>query len=237
MKTKCFSFFLLLFLITPATGFGQVGQLRGTITDPEGNPIQGAQIQISGLDIKRNYKVKTDKKGRYLHVGVALGGVYRIVATFEGYQQNFLEGARPTSDHLSEKLGVYDMVLQPLLQGQGQRSLSFELSDEERAKMEQLRADQEKHAAASAEVGKKFDQAQKDIQAGNYEQAVQLLTEAADLDATQPGIWISLAQAQQGLANHEEALSAYGCGPHQFPEGCHVAAKSCPLSEHGQPLR
>ena len=209
MKTKFFSFFLLLFLMNPATGLAQVGRLSGTVTDPEGNPLKAAQIEIIGMDMKRNYKVKTDKKGKYLHVGIALGGLYRIVVTFEGYQRNYLEGARCTSDHMSEKLGIYDFVLEPLQQGQAERSLSFELSEEERAKLAKMQADQEKQAATSTELGKKFDQAQKDIEAGNYEQAVQLLTEAADLDATQAGIWISLAQAQYGLANHAEALSAY----------------------------
>ncbi len=209
MKTKYFSFFLLLFLIVPATGLAQVGRLKGTVTDPEGNPLKAALIKIEGMDMKRNYKLKTNKKGRYLHVGIALGGIYRIVVTLEGYQRAFVEGARCTSDHMSNELGIYDFVLQPLLQGQTERSLSFELSDEEQAKLAKLRADQEKQVASSTKMGKKFDQAQKDIEAGNYEQAVQLLTEAADLDATQAGIWISLAQAQQGLANHEEALSAY----------------------------
>ena len=209
MKTKSFSFFLLFFLMVPATGLAQVGRLKGTVTDPEGNPLKAALIKIEGMDMKRNYKLKTDKKGRYLHVGIALGGIYRIVVTFEGYQRNYVEGARCTSDHMSDKLGIYDFVLQPLLQGQTERSLSFELSDEDQAKLAKLQADEEKQVAASTEMGKKFDQARKDIEAGNYEQAVQLLTEAADLDATQAGIWISLAQAQQGLANHEEALSAY----------------------------
>ena len=209
MKTKSFSFFLILFLIIPATGFAQVGRLRGIVTDPEGNPLKAAQIEIKGLDMKRNYKVKTDKRGKYLHLGVALGGVYRIVVSFEGYQRAYLEGARPTLDHLSEKLGIYDFVLQPLQQGQTERSLSFELSDEEKARLAKLKADQEKQAVASAKLVEKFDRAKAEIEAGNYEQAVQLLTEAADLDATQGAVWISLAQAQEQLANHEEALSAY----------------------------
>ena len=209
MKTKSFLFLLLVFLIIPAPGFAQVGRLRGTVTDPEGNPLKAAQIEISGMDIKRNYKLKTDKKGKYLHLGIALGGVYRIVVTFEGYQRNYVEGARCTSDHLSEKLGVYDFVLQPLQENQTERKLAFEMSEEDRARLAKLKGDQERHSAVSAKLGKKFEQAQKDLEAGNYEQAVELLTEAAELDATQAGIWISLAQAQEGLENHGEALSAY----------------------------
>ena len=209
MKTKSFLFLLLVFLMIPATGFAQVGRLRGTVTDPEGNPLKAAQIEINGMDMKRNYKVKTDKKGRYLHVGIALGGLYRIVVTLEGYQRDYIEGARCTWDHLSEKLGVYDFVLHPLQQNQGERKLDFELSEEDRARLGKLKADQERQVAVSAKLGKKFGQAQKDLEAGNYEQAVELLTEAAELDATQAGIWISLAQAQEGLENHGEALSAY----------------------------
>lgn len=208
MKTKSFSFFLLLLMI-PATGFAQVGRLRGTITDPEGNPVKDVQIHISGLNAKRNYRMKTNKKGKYLHVGILLGGVYRIVASKEGYQRDYIEGVRATSDHLDEKKGVFNFVLRPLQEGQAERQLSFEVTEEDRAKLVQMKAEQEKKAADSAKLSQKFAQAKQDLEAGNYEQAARLLTEAAELDASQSAIWVGLAQAQEGLANHEEALSAY----------------------------
>ena len=208
MKTKPV-LFLLFFLIIPATGFAQVGHLRGVVTDLEGMPLKDAQIEITGMDIKRKYKVKTNKHGKYLHVGVATGSVYRIVVTKEGYQRNYTEGAKATWDHLSQKLGRYNFKLQPLQQGQAERQLSYELSDEERANLVKIKAAQEKKATASEELVEKFDQARQDIEAGNFEQAVQLLTEAAEIDATQAGVWVSLARAQRGLENHEEALSAY----------------------------
>ena len=209
MKTKSFPFLLLVFLIIPATGFAQTGRLTGTVTDPEGNPLKDVQVQISGMNVKRNYKLKTNKKGKYLHMGVVLGGRYRIVLAKEGYQRAYVEDVRSTSDHQSETLGIYDFVLQPLQQGQTQQQLAFEVSEEDLARLAQLKVDQERQAAASARVGQKFNQAQKDLEAGNYEQAVELLTKAAKLDATQAAIWISLAQAQEGLENHGEALSAY----------------------------
>jgi tetratricopeptide (TPR) repeat protein len=201
--------FLLFFLIIPATGFAQVGHLRGVVTDPAGTPLKGAQIEITGMDIKRKYKVKTNKHGKYVHVGVATGSIYRIVVTKEGYQRDYTEGAKATWDPLNEKLGRYDFELQPLQQGRTERQLSYELSDEERAKLAKMKAEQEKKAAASEELVEKFDQARQDVEAGNFEQAVQLLTEAAEIDATQAGVWVSLALAQTGLENHEEALSAY----------------------------
>ena len=209
MKMKSVPFLLLLFLMIPATGFAQTGRLKGTVTDPEGNPLKDVQVQISGMNVKRNYKLKTNKKGKYLHAGVVLGIRYRIVLAKEGYQRAYVEGVKSTSDHQSETLGIYDFVLQPLEQGQTQRQLAFEVSEEARARLAKLKAEQERQAAASTKLGQKFDQAQKDLKAGNYEQAVQLLTEAAELDATQAGVWLSLAQAQEGLENHPEALSAY----------------------------
>jgi tetratricopeptide (TPR) repeat protein len=208
MRTKSVPFLLLLFLMIPAAGFAQTGRVRGTVTDPEGNPLRGVQIQISRMDIKRNYKLKTNKQGKYLHIGVTYTGIYRIVAMKEGYQRDFVEGVRAGWDALDER-GLCDFVLQPLQQGQTDQRLSFELSEEDRAKLAKLKAEQERQAAASTKLGQKFDQAQKDLKAGNYEQAVQLLTEAAELDATQAGVWLSLAQAQEGLENHGEALSAY----------------------------
>jgi tetratricopeptide (TPR) repeat protein len=208
MKTKPFLLLLLLFLIAPATGFAQVGRIRGTVSDTEGNPLKDARIEITGMDVKRKYKLKTNKKGEYLHIGIVYQGVYRIMVTKEGYQRDFVEGVRASLDPTDEDRGVYHFQLQPL-GGQTERRLSYELTDEERAEVERAKAERERQAEAATALGEKFDQALQEIETGNYEQAVRLLTEAAAIDATQAAVWSRLAEAQTGLGNQKEALSAY----------------------------
>ena len=227
MKTKPF-LFLLLFLIGPATGFAQVGRIRGTVSDTKGNPLKDARVEITGMEIKRKYKLKTNKKGEYFHVGIVYQGVYRIMVTKEGYQRDFVEGVRASLDPTDEDRGVYHFQLQPL-GGQTERRLSYELTDEERAEVERAKAERERQAEAATALGEKFDQALQEIETGNYEQAVRLLTEAAAIDATQAGVWIRLAEAQTGLG--EPKGGSFG-----LRKSCHVTAGSRHLSEHGQCL-
>ncbi len=49
--------------------FAQVGNIRGKVTDAEGNPIEGVTIRIEGMEVARKYSVETDAKGEYYHGG------------------------------------------------------------------------------------------------------------------------------------------------------------------------
>ncbi len=82
MKRSTRQFFLLTFfsslLMTQA--FAQVGNIRGKVTDTEGNPIEGVTIRIEGMEVARKYTVETDAKGEFYHGGVTRQGNYRVIA-------------------------------------------------------------------------------------------------------------------------------------------------------------
>lgn len=61
----------------------QFGSLEGDVKDETGKPMVGAWVMIDRLDIKGNYKVKTDKKGHYFHGGLPLGN-YNVRLTQDG---------------------------------------------------------------------------------------------------------------------------------------------------------
>ena len=63
------------------------------MTDEEGNRIPKAEIEIVGLDGKRQYKTKTNKKGQFIYLGVWIQANYRVIARKEGYQPDYVESA------------------------------------------------------------------------------------------------------------------------------------------------
>ena len=48
---------------------------RRQVVGEDGQPLKDALIKIERKDIKGNYKVKTKKKGDYLHAGLPLGNL------------------------------------------------------------------------------------------------------------------------------------------------------------------
>jgi Flp pilus assembly protein TadD len=81
------------FVASPA--FAQSGQIKGKVTDPQGNIVVGAKVLIENLDKgSRPIEVKTDKKGEYIQVGL-YPGKYRITVT-----KDALSATRETDIHL-----------------------------------------------------------------------------------------------------------------------------------------
>ena len=119
MKRSTRQFFLLTFfsslLMTQA--FAQVGNIRGKVTDAEGNPIEGVTIRIEGMEVARKYTVDTDAKGEYYHGGVTRQGTYRVIAQKEGYQSAFADGLQATTDRRGQEdaIGALPQQLQSVL--------------------------------------------------------------------------------------------------------------------------
>lgn len=64
----------------------QQAMVRGTIVDPEGQPVVGANVEIECMQDNRpkKFKLTTDKKGGYIRVGLP-GGKCTVNVSKEGY--------------------------------------------------------------------------------------------------------------------------------------------------------
>jgi len=72
------------FLALPAAA--QTGAVRGKVVDEQGQPVDGAKVEIHFKGgVTRKFETKTNKKGEYTQVGLQ-GGIYDIDITKEGYQ-------------------------------------------------------------------------------------------------------------------------------------------------------
>lgn len=72
----------------------QFGSIEGDVRDQDGNPMVGAQILIERIDIKGNYKCKSDRKGHYFHGGLPLGNYTVTLADASGKALDLVKGVR-----------------------------------------------------------------------------------------------------------------------------------------------
>jgi tetratricopeptide (TPR) repeat protein len=203
-STRQYFLFTLFSFLLMTQAYAQVGNIRGKVTDAEGNPIEGVQIRIEGLEVSRKYEVETNAKGEYYHGGVTRQGTYRVIAQKEGYQSAFADGLQASSDRRGDQ-GLVDFTLQ-----RGQSGpLLFELSDEQ---IEQMKADAEnaeRRQKSAAEVRLNLDQGLQFFNQGEYEQALTVFNAALELDDQQPALWANVGNAHSKLNQNEQAIEAY----------------------------
>jgi hypothetical protein len=71
----------------------QTSQIEGVVKGEDGQGLKDALIKIERTDIKGNYKVKTNKKGNYLHAGLPLGQ-YNVAVEVNGKVVDTVNGVR-----------------------------------------------------------------------------------------------------------------------------------------------
>ena len=160
---------LLISVLAPA----QNRIIKGKVTNEKGEPIVGAAVLIQGTDVKREYTVKTDKKGEYFYMGIPYG-VYRVVVRAQGYRPDFAENVRPNINQESE----IPFTLKP----GADHKLAFELSPQELEKLKQEASKAEKQKEAAGEVKTLFDAGLQLAQQGKYAEAVAEFKKALEKD-------------------------------------------------------
>jgi tetratricopeptide (TPR) repeat protein len=174
--------------------------IKGKVTNDKDQPVQGANIAIQGVDVKREYAVKTDKKGEYFYMGIPFGE-YRVVVRAQGYQPDFAQGVRP---NISQETEV-NFKLNP----GADRKLAFEMSSQELDKMKEEVAKAQKQKQASAEVKALFDGGLALATQGKHAEAIEEYKKALEKDNEQPYIHANMADALSKINKLPEALEEY----------------------------
>ena len=206
MKTRFFSWTLLFFLVAPVASLAQLGRIQGTVTDQKGTPLKNVQILIEGMDVKRKYKVKTNKQGKYMHVGIIYQGRYRIIVSKEGYLRQYMTRARASMDIFDKEKGLYDFEL---VEGDHNTKFDFEITLEERAQMNKRKREEEKAAALEEKLSELYDLGQALLGNMQYADAIGVFLSAIKLDKAQPAVWTALALAYQKVERLQDALVAF----------------------------
>ncbi len=194
MKQRCMYILLVALLVglCAAPVFAQAtGSVKGVCKDTEGKPIVGATVEWSSVDTGRNYELKTNKKGEYFSLGIS-PGKFNVKLIQDGKELFHFNNVPVTLDE-----NTLDFDLKKELQNQ---AAGQGLSPEELKKREEATAKAAKENNVVKQLNDKLATSRDDMKAGNYDGAIQAMTEATQLDPHRDILWATLGDANRGSA-------------------------------------
>jgi tetratricopeptide (TPR) repeat protein len=200
------------------SAWSQMGEIKGTVKDTDGNPMGNIQVQLVGTENGRKYNLKTNKNGEFFSLGIGLGK-YNIKIMKDGKQIYELSnfpiklGENPVEINLEKE---EDLLTQEPAAQKG-------LTPEQRKQLEEALEAKKKAEAEALKVkglNEKIAQANAAEQSGNLDQAIAVMQEAVQLDGTREVLWSKLAEyervagskttdAQQRAALSQSAVEHY----------------------------
>ncbi len=164
------------------------GSVKGVCKDVEGKPIAGAEVVWNGVENGHTYTIKTNNKGEYFSLGI-VPGVYNVRLMKDGTELFHFNGAAVQATELT---------------------VDFDLKKEAEAGVgksaEQTKAAAEQASKSAKEkntvkaLNEKLNEAKAASDAGDFDKAISILTEANALDNTRDLIWFKLGDAYAGSA-------------------------------------
>jgi len=188
----------LLSLMFTMTAAAQHTAVKGKCTDLTGAPVVGGTVQFDDLATGRQIKIKTDKKGEYVTLGLMSGDYKITLFNAAGEQMFFFNKVQVTED--ADK-NVFDFDLKK----EAARSPNGAVDEAARKKAEVAM----KENAKIGNLNNMLKQATELRAAGQCDQAVELMTQASQLDATKHQIWNSLAESETCAKKYPEAIESY----------------------------
>jgi pentatricopeptide repeat protein len=177
---------IILALLVP-TAWAQTGTIKGSIVDENGKPIVGAQILMVSKENGRKYQLKSDGKGLIFSLGIASGN-YDVTV----------------NDANGQLLTKYTSF--PVKLGDDNK-LDIDMKKERAATQQTMTEEQKKQIETAAKenntikgLNEKLAAAKAASEAGNFDQATQILTEATQIDPNRDLLWLRLGDAQRSGA-------------------------------------
>ena len=168
------------------------GSVKGTVKDPAGKPLDGATVVLTSSETGKRYDLKTNSKGEYTSIGIAIGS----------YDFTLMKDGKPL-DQITKV---------PVAAGADPRVVDFDLSkkqggisEEQKKQVEEVQKHNEKVKTLNASLA----QARQLEAAGNYDEAINVMQQATQVDPKQDLLWYSLGDAQRGAKKYPEAIESY----------------------------
>jgi tetratricopeptide (TPR) repeat protein len=182
-------------LCVPQLSAQLLGGVRGNCKGTDGKPLVGATIEFTSTDTGRKFSTKTNGKGDYVSLGFGLGE-YNIAIVVDGKVIYHLNKVPVGSGE-----NVVDMDLQKEL-GSGQAQA--QMSEEDKKKIAEEEAKRNKDKMDVKALNDKLAGARAARTAGNFDQAIQMMTEATQIDPNRDLIWFELGESFRGEAKSKE---------------------------------
>ncbi|HYI92990.1 MAG TPA: tetratricopeptide repeat protein [Bryobacteraceae bacterium] len=193
-------------LLFAGAAFAQTSQIEGTVVGEDGQPLKDALIKIERKDIKGNYKVKTKKKGDYLHAGLPLG-TYKVVLEVNGADVDSV-------DNVKSRLGEPTVINFDLQKMKAQRqetqkavetgTLTKEqergMTAEQKAALEKATKERQAAMAKNKELNDAFNAGMTAMTAKDYPAAIEAFNKAGAMDPKQHVIFGQLAEAHNEIS-------------------------------------
>jgi tetratricopeptide (TPR) repeat protein len=184
---------LILLLVTLAFtallvpgAWAQMGTVKGSVKGVDGKPIAGAVVDMLDKETGHKYQIKSDKSGNIFSLGVAMG-TYDVTVSQNGKPIFQAPG-------FSVKPGDAENTLDiDLAKVQQEQQAS---KTPEQKKVEEQQTNERQKVKGLNDM---LAQAKAASDAGNYDQAKQIMTQATQLDPTKEVLWFNLAEAERNL--------------------------------------
>ncbi|HET7442771.1 MAG TPA: tetratricopeptide repeat protein [Terriglobales bacterium] len=170
------------------------GSVKGVCKDVEGNPIVGATVQWQSAETGRKYDLKTNKKGEYFSLGIQ-PGKYNVSLNKEGKELFHFNGVQVTLDETNLD---FDLKKEQTNAAKGQG-----LSPEQLKQMQEQQAKAQKEQLTVKALNEKLAASNQAQAAGNYDEAINILNEATQMDATRDLLWFKLGDAYRMAATKQ----------------------------------
>ncbi|MGB9489380.1 MAG: tetratricopeptide repeat protein [Terriglobales bacterium] len=185
-------YFILSVLLALAVGLSaplahaQTGSVKGVCKDVDGNPIAGAQVEWYAPETGRKFTLKTNNKGEYFSLGVA-PGKYNVKLSKDGKELFHLNGIPVSSDEVETN---FDLKKEKAASAAAQGKTPEQLKAEEDQRQKAL-----KEQGTVKALNDKLTEAKAASDAGDFEKAISVLTEAKEIDPSRDLIWFKLGDA------------------------------------------
>jgi tetratricopeptide (TPR) repeat protein len=168
------------------------GSVKGVCKDAQGNPFVDAIVVWVNTDNGQKYALKTNKKGEYFSLGIA-PGTYTVTL----YKNADDLKASKETDHvkgfhvqIDENTVDFDVKKEQESAAKGQG-----LTPEQLKQMQEAQAKQSKEVNTVKALNEKLLAAKAASDAGDFDGAIAILTEANQVDATRDLVWFKLGDA------------------------------------------
>jgi tetratricopeptide (TPR) repeat protein len=212
------------FLLLSLPAFSQVTGIEGLVKDPDGKPVQGAVVAFERTDIKGHYTVKTDKKGHYGHYGLPMG-TFNVTVAIDGQVKDTANNFRTSPGdpkELNFDLRKVAQQQQALAKAAETGNLTADqargMSKEQKEQFEKAAKAREAQLAKNKALNDAYTVGKNAIEAKQWDQAIDSLSKASEMDPKQGAVWTTLAEAYVGkaqatppeaAANYDKAFDAF----------------------------
>jgi tetratricopeptide (TPR) repeat protein len=188
-----FVFVLVAVALFAPPAFSQAsGSVKGVCKDVQGNPIADAVVVYANQDNGQKYQLKTNKKGEYFSLGIS-PGKYNVTL----YKNADDQKAGKEMDHANGFQVQLDENNLDFDEKKSQESAAkgVGLTPEQLKQLQEQQAKQSKEVNTVKALNEKLLAAKTASDAGDFDTAIAVLTEANQMDATRDLVWFKLGDA------------------------------------------